>query len=275
MMGMVKASQDKGTLTVAVSQFAPSDDRADNRRRIGEQVADAAQRGAQLVVFPEYSSYFVPEMDETLAENAENLDGEFVASLQQLAAEHEITIVAGMLEAGTQTLVRNTAVAVDATGLLAVYRKQHLYDAFGFVESDWVEPGNLETPQTFSLAGFTLGLMTCYDLRFPEVARTLIDAGVDVIVIPSDWIRGPLKEHNWQTLLMARAIENTAYVVAADHPTPTGIGHSMVVDPQGMPIAAAGVSERLVTARLERLELARVRKINPALELRRYRVLPN
>lgn len=272
---MAVASGNSDTLTVAVSQFAPTNDRADNRQRIAALVADAASQGGQLVVFPEYSSYFVSKMDATLAENAEPLEGPFIATLWQLATEYNVTIVAGMVEAGTGDLVRNTAVAVDASGILAVYRKQHLYDAFGFVESDWVEPGVLDAPQSFTIGGFTLGMMTCYDLRFPEVARTLVDAGAEILIVPSDWVPGPVKEHHWQTLLAARAIENTAFVVAADHPEPSGIGHSMIVDPQGMPLAAAGVSEQLVVAQLERSELERVREINPALRLRRYRVLPN
>lgn len=263
-----------GTLTVAVCQFAPGDDRAQNRQRIAAIAADAASRGAELIVFPEYSSYFVAQMDQTLAENAEPLDGPFVEGLRQQASRHRVTIVAGLVEHGEAGRVRNTAVAVDAAGIRAVYRKQHLYDAFGYTESDWVESGELSPPETFALGGFTIGLMTCYDLRFPEVARTLADAGADVLAVPADWIRGPLKEHNWQTLLMARAIENTAYVLAADHPVPTGIGHSMVVDPVGVPLAAAGTEEGIALATLRRTELDRVRTANPLLRLRRYRVVP-
>ncbi len=271
---MATGYSSPGTLTLAVCQFAPTADREENRQRIAEHAAEAASRGADLVVFPEYSSYFVAEMDVTLAANAEALDGPFTAHLQELAATHDITVVAGMIEAGTGTRVRNTVIAVDAEGIRAVYRKQHLYDAFGYRESEWVEPGELGPPETFALGGFTVALMTCYDLRFPEVARTLVDVGAEVILVPADWIRGPLKEHSWQTLLMARAIENTAYIAAADHPVPTGIGHSMIVDPQGVVLASAGITEGIAMARIEREEIVRVREINPALHLRRYRVVP-
>ncbi len=272
---MASTSDAPGSLTVAVCQFAPGADRAENRRRIAEQTAEATSRGATLVVFPEYSSYFVAEMDESLAENAEPLDGPFAAHLRGLAQQHGITIVAGLIEAGTGRMVRNTAVAVDGSGIRAVHRKQHLYDAFGFTESDWVEPGDPGAPQTFALDGFTVGLMTCYDLRFPEVARMLADAGADAIVVPADWIRGPLKEEHWRTLLAARAIENTAYVVAADQPVPTGIGHSLVIDPQGVAVASAGIAPGIATARLERDVIARVREANPVLRQRRYRVVPD
>src|SRR6218665_4029912 len=158
-------------ITVAVCQFAPTASRADNRARIAELVASAAGRGAQLIVLPEYSSYFIDPMDASLAANAESLDGEFVTVLRSAASAHSVTIVAGLVEAAGER-VSNTVVAVDATGIRAVYRKQHLYDAFGETESGWRAPGETGPAQTFELAGLRFGLMTCYDLRFPEVART-------------------------------------------------------------------------------------------------------
>lgn len=260
---------------VAVCQFAPTDSREGNRDRIAALTADAAARGAKLVVFPEYSSYFVNPMDATLAENAEDLDGEFVATLTALAAEYGVVIVAGLVETASDAAhVRNTVVAVRGDGLLASYRKQHLYDAFGQSESDWVEAGELGTPASFEVAGIRFGLMTCYDLRFPEVSRTLIDQGADVLVIPAEWVRGPLKEHHWTTLLAARAIENTAYVVAADHPAPIGVGHSQVVDPQGVVLAGVASDEGIAVSVVERSVIERVREVNPSLRVRRYTVRP-
>lgn len=261
-------------LTVAVCQFAPSDSREHNRAKVAEMAADAASAGAELIVFPEYSSYFVSPFDASMAAAAEPLDGEFTRAVREVALARDVTIVAGLLESGSDGRVRNTAVAVDASGIRAAYRKQHLYDAFGQKESDWVEPGDLTAPEVFVLGGFTVGLMTCYDVRFPEVARSLVDAGADLLVVPSEWVRGPLKEHQWETLLTARAIENTAFVVAADHPAPVGIGHSMIVDPAGVKVASVGTDEGTGIARLDPAAVARVRKVNPALALRRYRVLP-
>ncbi|MFS0852537.1 carbon-nitrogen hydrolase family protein [Microbacterium sp. 179-I 3D4 NHS] len=260
---------------VAVCQFAPGPSRTENRERIAEQVAEAAARGARLVVFPEYSSYFVHPMDETLAENAEDLDGEFVGALTAMAAEYAVVIVAGLVEKATEgTRVRNTVVAVRGDGVRAVYRKQHLYDAFGQTESDWVEPGALGEAAVFELGGLRFGLMTCYDLRFPEVARTLIDADADALVVPAEWVRGPLKEHHWTTLLAARAIESTAYVIAADHPAPIGVGHSQIVDPQGVVLAGVGEVEGIAVATVERGAIERVRAGNPSLRMRRYTVVP-
>lgn len=265
---------ESAAVSVAVCQFAPTASRSDNRERIAALTADAAARGAKVIVFPEYSSYFVDPMDETLAANAEELDGEFVATLTALAADYAVVIVAGLTErAADGHRVRNTVVAVRGDGILAVYRKQHLYDAFGQKESDWVEPGDPGEPSTFELGGLRFGLMTCYDLRFPELARTLVDADADVIVVPAEWVRGPLKEHHWTTLLAARAIENTVYVVAADHPTPIGVGHSQIVDPQGVVIAAVGTAEGIAVAPVERAAIERVRAVNPSLRMRRYRVV--
>ncbi len=100
-------------------------------------------------MFPEYSSFFVDPMDERLAANAEGLDGEFVTGLIGLASELAVVIVAGVTEkASDEGRVRNTVVAVRGDGILAVYRKQHLYDAFGQSESDWVEPGRSASPRS-------------------------------------------------------------------------------------------------------------------------------
>ncbi|MGN7950166.1 carbon-nitrogen hydrolase family protein [Microbacterium sp. 22215] len=260
---------------VAVCQFSPTASRAENRETIARLAAEAVGRGARLIVFPEYSSYFVDPMDASLADNAEGLDGDFVSTLTALAADYGVVIVAGLVERASDAAhVRNTVVAVRGDGILAVYRKQHLYDAFGQTESEWIEAGETGTAATFEIAGIRFGLMTCYDLRFPEVSRTLIDAGADALVVPAEWVRGPLKEQHWTTLLAARAIENTAYVIGADHPTPIGVGHSQIVDPQGVVLAGVGTAEGIAVAAVERAVIDRVRAVNPSLRVRRYAVVP-
>lgn len=258
---------------VAVAQFAPGPDEAANLHRIGGLVAEAQARGARLVLLPEYSAYFVDPFDASLAEHAQPLDGPFVQALVALAARHGVTVVAGMVERAQDALhVHNTVVAVDASGVLARYRKLHLYDAFGQRESDWIAPGALGPPQTFALDGIRCALMTCYDLRFPEVARMLVDGGAEALLVPAEWVRGPLKEHHWTTLLAARAIENTVYVAAADHPPPLGVGHSLIIDPEGVTLAGIGTGEGVAVAELDPATIERVRRINPALRLRRFRV---
>ncbi|WZH36048.1 MAG: carbon-nitrogen hydrolase family protein [Microbacterium enclense] len=260
---------------LAVAQFAPAASRAANLEAIAEGARTAAARGARVVVFPEYSSYFVDPFDASLADNAEDLEGAFTAALTALATELGLVVVAGLLEkADDGRRVRNTVVAVADDGIRAVYRKLHLYDAFGQRESDWVAPGEIAPPETFDVDGLRFGLMTCYDLRFPEVSRTLADAGVEVVLVPAEWVRGPLKEHHWRTLVQARAIENTVFVAGADHPPPLGVGHSMIVDPQGVIIATVGTTTDVAVAHIDPDAIARVRRVNPALELRRFRVTP-
>ena len=114
----------------------------------------------------------------------------------------------------------------------AAYRKIHLYDSFGYRESDRLSGGPTEAV-VVEIAGWQVGLMTCYDLRFPELARALVDAGAEVIVVPAAWLPGERKVDHWRTLVRARAIENTVFVVAAGQPGPRYTGHSMVGDPLG------------------------------------------
>jgi len=268
-------------VAIAVAQFAPGDDVDDNLERMSRLAGDAANRGALLVVFPEYSSFFTPTLDANTAaswvEHAQTLHGPFVRALSELARELGIYLVAGMAERvpEEQKRVANTLVALDPQGeLVARYRKVHLYDAFGQRESEWIVPGSVEEPQTFPFAGFTVGLQTCYDIRFPEVTRRLVDAGADLVLVPSEWVRGPLKEAHWRTLLTARAIENTVYLAAADHTPPVGVGNSMVVDPMGVEVAALGEAAGTAVAWITPGRVAEVRRINPALRLRRFRVEP-
>ncbi|NYF17286.1 putative amidohydrolase [Microbacterium sp. AK009] len=261
------------TVATAVVQFPPAADADANRRTVGELVRSAAGRGARVIVLPEYSNYFIDPFDHSLAENAESLDGPFVTALHQLAGQTQTHIVAGLLERGDEGRVRNTVVAVAEGGVVAVYRKIHLYDAFGQQESDWIQPGEVSAPETFRVDGIAFGLMTCYDLRFPEMGRTLVDAGATAFLVPAEWVRGPLKEHHWQTLLQARAIENTAYVVAADHPPPLGVGLSVVVDPEGITVTGVGSGTDVAIAHLDPALIDRVRQKNPALRLRRFRVV--
>ncbi|GAA3019950.1 carbon-nitrogen hydrolase family protein [Microbacterium dextranolyticum] len=259
---------------VAVAQFAPTADEATNLEIVRDLTTRAASRGARVVLFPEYASYFVDPMDESLRAHAQDLDGPFAAALSSIAEQHGVTVVAGLLERGAGARVRNTIVAVDASGVQATSRKLHLYDAFGQRESDWVEPGAIGAPETFDVDGVRFALMTCYDLRFPEVPRVLADAGAHVILTAAEWVRGPLKEHHWRTLLHARAIENTLYVAGADHPPPLGVGSSMVIDPQGVEIAGVGVATDVAVGFVDVGVIDRVRSVNPALELRRFRVVP-
>ena len=261
-------------VAIAVAQFAPTADVSANLAALRALATTAAARGARLVVFPEYSSYFAPTIGQDFVDAAEPLDGEFVAGVRTVAAELDIHIVVGIIERIDEPhRFSNTLIALSPAGdILATYRKLHLYDAFGDRESAWVRSGDIEPPQLFEFAGFRVGLQTCYDLRFPEITRRLVDAGATLVLVPSEWVRGPLKEQHWRTLITARAIENTLYVAAADHAPPIGVGNSMIVDPMGVEIATIGEIQDVALATISLARVDAVRTINPALKLRRFAV---
>ncbi|HEV7957725.1 MAG TPA: carbon-nitrogen hydrolase family protein [Marisediminicola sp.] len=261
---------------IAVAQFAPGTDSSANLLAIRDLATTAVARGARLVVFPEYSAFFAPELGASSVAAAEPLDGPFVAGLAAIAKVLGVHLVAGMLErTEDQSRFSNTLVTVDPSGItVAKYRKLHLYDAFGQRESDFVVAGPMSDPETFIVDGLRFGLQTCYDIRFPEATRRLVDAGADVVLVPAEWVRGPLKEHHWRTLVTARAIENTVYVAAADHAPPIGAGNSMIVDPMGVEIVTIGDQTDVAVGWASRARIDAVREINPALARRRFGVVP-
>ncbi|HMG28718.1 MAG TPA: carbon-nitrogen hydrolase family protein [Jiangellaceae bacterium] len=260
------------TMRVALVQFAAGLDSAAN--------LDAAQLltkevVADLIVLPEAVMHDFGPPDSRLGPVAQPLDGPFVSALAGLARHHGAGVVAGIFERSDDPeRPYNTLVALGPDGvLLGSYRKTHLYDSFGYRESDRLLAGRPE-PVVVDVAGRRLGLMTCYDLRFPEHARALVDGGADLMVVPAAWVRGPLKEDHWVTLLRARAIENTVDVVAAAQCGRWYCGNSMAVDPMGVVVAALGEAEGVVTAVLDERRLRSVREQNPALKHRRWAVVP-
>jgi predicted amidohydrolase len=267
--------RDTAGFGIAVAQFAPGADPDANRSEITRLTELAVARGAGLVVFPEYSSYFTPEPGWDWQAAAEEVGGPFTEHLAALSTRLGVHVVAGMIErlGGDERRVGNTVVAVaPGSGVVARYRKLHLYDAFGQRESEWVAPGDIDAPQVFEAGGIRFGLQTCYDARFPEVTRRIVDAGADVVCMPAEWVRGPLKEAHWRVLATARALENTMYVAAADHAPPVGAGNSMIVDPMGVEVATIGEATDVAIAWVSRERIDAVRRINPALALRRFDV---
>ena len=251
-------------------QFAAATDATANLKRIRVLVDQAAEQRPDLIVLPEGAMHDFGPIDLALGPAAQTLDGPFVEALSGLAHQYDVSIVAGLFErAADPERPYNTLVVIDASGgLAASYRKAHLYDSFGYRESDRLTAGQA-VAVTHRVGDLTLGLMTCYDLRFPEFSRLLVDAGAEVLVVPAAWVRGPLKEDHWTTLLRARAIENTSYVVAAGQTGQAYVGCSAVIDPMGVAIAQLGDEEGAAHADITAERLRDVRKRNPSLDNRR------
>jgi deaminated glutathione amidase len=250
-------------LRIRVHQWASGLEPADNRTLLARGVTP----GADLVVFPEAFARDFGTAGSDVSAYAEALDGPFAEELAHVADAAGSTVVAGMFEtAEDPERPYNTLLVRGAAS--ASYRKIHLYDSFGYRESDRLTGGALE-PVVVEVAGWQVGLMTCYDLRFPELARRLVDAGAEVIVVPAAWLPGERKVEHWRTLLAARAIENTCFVVGAGQPEPRYTGHSSVHGPLGDVLASAGGPEETLEVVLDRADLDAARRTNPSLANRR------
>jgi predicted amidohydrolase len=242
-------------LDIALMQLASGLEPEANRELL------LAAPGADLVVFPEAFARDFGPVEGSLGAFAEPLDGPFAQAVAKLPG----TVVAGMFEAsGDPERPFNTLVTSRGDS----YRKIHLYDSFGYRESDRLTAGPL-TPALVDIDGVRTGLMTCYDLRFPELARSLVEAGAELLVLPAAWVAGERKVDHWRTLLRARAIENTVYVAAAAQPAPRYSGHSMIVDPLGDVLVELDEAPGVARGTIERDRLVRARAINPSLANRR------
>jgi predicted amidohydrolase len=260
---------------IAAGQFSAGKDPQSNLREIGKLMEAASLGSADLLVLPESSLYAGTDPPSIHAEVAEPLDGPFISGVAGLARRLNLPVVVGTTETNPDGLPFNTLVSLDTEGTVqGTYRKVHLYDAFGYRESEGISPGVIGEPDLLSFGQLRLGMLTCYDLRFPESARYLVDAGANVLLLPAMWIVGPGKEDHFTTLLRARAIENTSYVVAANQCGPLATGYSVVVDPFGVVIANAGEAPGVVFAEVEPERIAAVRTRVPSLRNRRFRVVP-
>ncbi len=257
---------------------------ASNRERALDAIAEGAARGLDLVALPELFTvgYFAFDAYESAAEA---IAGETLTAIREAAAAHEIAVLAGSIVedlSATECVptpaaegLANTATLFDADGEhVLTYRKHHLF-GYESAESTLLVPG--ERLETATIGPFTVGVTTCYDLRFPELYRRYGAAGVDLVFVPSAWPYP--RVHHWETLPRARAIENQCYVVTINgtghfpDADATLLGRSTVYDPWGVPVAASGDRPTTVTATLEADRVQSVREAFPALEDRRPSLL--
>ena len=266
-LGLAQQQIDPGTVEVNV-------DRAET------MLCKAADRGVDLVALPELfaTGYFA---FDSYARTAEPLDGETLTRLRETAREHGVALLAGSIVEDLQASAQrgfetpaaegyaNTAVLFDSDGERQnVYRKHHLF-GYGSAEQELLEPG--QRLQVAEIGDFTVGVTTCYDLRFPELYRDLADSGVDLVLVPSAWPY-PRVEH-WKTLPRARAIENLCYVATINgsgaYEDATLLGRSTVYDPWGTPVATTDDQPDIVYADADPEMVAEIRADFPALRDRR------
>jgi predicted amidohydrolase len=271
-------SAGKATLMrVAAVQLNSGADTSANLQTADRLTRAAAADGAKLIVLPEKWTGLGPE--QQLRDTAQTLDGPAIAWARATARELQVDLVAGsILElVPEQEKLANTSVHVAPDGeVRAVYRKLHMFDVRvggrTYRESELEQPGeDIVTSETAD--GVALGLSICYDLRFPELYRILAVRGALVVAVPAAFTLQTTRDH-WEPLLRARAIENQAFVIAANQigAHPGGYhsgGRAMIVDPWGLVLAQAPDREGHVVADLDLASQQRIREELPALANRR------
>jgi predicted amidohydrolase len=263
-------------MRAAAVQLTATADKARNLATADRLVRAAAAAGAQLVVLPEKWSVLGP--GAVVRDGAEPLDGPAISWAREAAAELGIDLIAGSVAERVpgEAKGHNTSVHVGPAGeVRAVYRKVHMFDVevdgTVYRESEHEAPG--DEPVLTEAAGVEVGMTVCYDLRFPELFRILAVRGARVLVVPSAFTLATTRDH-WETLLRARAIENQAFVVAANQigehaPGLRSGGRSMIVDPWGLVLAAAPDREMVITADLDLEQQDEIRRRLPSLANRR------
>ena len=253
-------------MRIALAQVSSTTDPSANLDLVREHTARAAAQNGELVVFPEATMH---SFERSPVAAAEPLDGPWASAVRTIAAEHGVTIVAGMFTTTATQRVHNTLLVTGAVE--SHYDKIHLFDALGYRESERIAPG--EEPIVVEVGGVGVGLAVCYDIRFPALFTRLAQLGAQVIVVPASWAPGPNKVHQWRTLATARAMDSTCFVVACgparpdgpDDSRPTGVGHSLVADPYGTVLLELGDEPDLVVLDLDPAVVSQARSSMPVL----------
>jgi predicted amidohydrolase len=267
-------------LRVAAVQLSSRADLSHNLETCRELVSIAAEEGAALVVLPENFAYLGPEAGRRqIAERLGDQDAPIQRALSRMAHDFGLTVVAGGFPENSRDLGRpfNTCVVISPAGqIVGYYRKIHLFDAEVSDASTLRESAAClagDDPVVVRVGGFVLGLSICYDLRFPELYRALVDRGAEVLLVPAAFTLQTGKDH-WHVLARARAIEAQSWVVAPNQwgthsDGRASYGHSMIIDPWGTVVAECSDRVGVVCANIDRALLESVRRRLPSLRHRR------
>jgi predicted amidohydrolase len=257
---------------ISLVQMRADVEKEKNLKIILKYITQAARKNSALCAFPEFMMCYTPSSQSPaqLASLAEKINGEFVSVIAETARCNSIQVIGTFYEKSPKpNRVYDTSFLVNKNGkVVSKYRKIHLYDALGFKESKKLYPGSSVTKPIKTSVG-KIGLMICYDLRFPEMSRMLASSGSEVLVVPSAWVRGKMKEEHWITINITRAIENGCYVISPDQVGNIYCGRSLVVDPYGKIILDMKKKEGVGTVDISLDQVKQVRRKLPLLQNRR------
>ena len=279
---MVEMNQAKQNPKVAAVQLKATGTAEENLVAAERQIALAAAEGAKLIVLPEHFVYY-NEKDLSAAATLEaDQSGPARCFFAEQADKHHLWLLAGtlpMFKGGDRSKPYATSLLYDPQGLeFARYEKIHLFDVMvqssgkRYYESDSYQPGDLPVSALTGLG--KLGMSVCYDLRFPEYYRLLVEQGAEILAVPSAFTAATGEAH-WRLLLQARAVENLCYVIGAnicdrDHPNKPTWGGSAIIDPWGKVLAELADEEGYIIATIDRQRIVELRASMPVLEHRRF-----
>ena len=271
----------KKKFRAAIVQMKSSEEKEHNLAYSVKLINEAAKRKARLICFPEFQMAYSPaeQKTESLHRIAEKISGNFVSTLSNSARQNKINVVATMYEIintnEKSQKVFDTGIIIDKLGKVqSIYRKVHLYDALGFKESKKLLAGSIiEKPSKTSVGN--LGLLICYDMRFPEISRILTVNGANILISPSAWVAGFMKKVHWEVMVKARAIENGVYVLAPNQVGNIYCGHSMAIDPFGATILDMKNRQGIEYIDIDTTKIDTTRRTLPLLMNRRTDVYRN
>lgn len=258
-------------MRIALAQINSTSKVEQNLAKLKTYAAQAAKQDADIVVFPEAT---MVAFGSDLARAADAHSETWSHELSNLAAEYRLTIVVGEFER-VDDKVTNYLSAYSPDRQVERYAKIHLYDAFGYKESEAVVAG--DRPTLIDVGGIYMGLATCYDIRFPKLFAELSRRGAALTILSASWGAGDGKIDQWRTLAQARALDSNAYVIAVDQADPeisgvnvpnngpTGVGHSIVADPFGRIVAQLGGEEALSVVEVDPVLSEKAARIIPVL----------
>jgi predicted amidohydrolase len=271
----------KKKFRAAIVQMKSSEEKEHNLAYSVKLINEAAKRKARLICFPEFQMAYSPaeQKTESLHRIAEKISGNFVSTLSNSARQNKINVIATMYEIinanEKSQKVFDTGIIINELGKVqSIYRKVHLYDALGFKESKKLLAGSIiEKPSKTSVGN--LGLLICYDMRFPEISRILTVNGANILVSPSAWVAGFMKKVHWEVMVRARAIENGVYVLAPNQVGNIYCGHSMAIDPFGATVLDMKNRQGIEYVDIDTAKIDTTRRTLPLLMNRRTDVYRN